>query len=104
MELLKWMIANNRLNDKSISLCEIVSKYKSSIKKLEPHIEKFNDLAVIEKYDDIKDVKSITIRLADAYSIMKDSFIPNNMRCKPCEMEALCAIKEIVNKKMKCND
>lgn len=75
------------------------------LSRLRERIDEFRDLASIEKWEDIQNDPLITDRLQDAYDIlnkayyMREVILPNGkrkkLRCKPCEMEALCAIKEL---------
>lgn len=64
--------------------------------RLSKRISEFEDLAKYSNYQEIKNNKGITDRLQDAWDIMHDTHYPKIWRCRPCEFEALCAIKDIV--------
>jgi len=66
--------------------------------RLRARISEFEDLAEIENWFDIKNQKEITDRLQDAWDILYDRYYLKSFRCQPCEMESLCAIREIVGK------
>lgn len=87
-----WLIANKshimEINDQSINML---------LDRLRPHINDFAYLAKIESYEDIRTNHEITGKLQEAYNIMYQLYYPKELRCRPCEMEALCAIKDIVN-------
>lgn len=71
------------------------------LNRLTAKIQEFKDLAVIDKWEDVKNDRSICLRLQEAHNIMRDCYYPPEFmrkhRCCPCEMEGLCAIKHIVN-------
>ncbi len=67
--------------------------------RLRQVIVEYEDLAGIEDWKLVRRDKAITGRLARAYEIMHELKIPEGLRCEPCEMEALCAIREIVGEK-----
>lgn len=70
--------------------------------RLALHIEEFKDLAEIPDWKQIKDQPEIYERLQEVHNIMHDYYYPKEFlrqyRCRPCEMEGLCAIKHLVKK------
>lgn len=92
-EFRTWLINNKsayfEVNDESEN---------AILDRLRPEIDKFKDLADIEDYYDIRNDRTITDRLQEAYNIMYGIYYPKNLRCTPCEIEALCAIRTIEGK------
>ena len=76
--------------------CQVDDVYEERCKdRLREVIEEYRDLAVIEYWNLIKADREITSRLSRAYEVLHDVVIPKGLRCIPCELEALCAIREI---------
>lgn len=76
--------------------CRVDDVYEERCKnRLREVIEEYRDLAVIDNWDLIKNDREITSRLSRAYEVLHNVVIPKRLRCVPCEMEALCAIREI---------
>ncbi|MBK7360654.1 MAG: hypothetical protein WAT16_05030 [Saprospiraceae bacterium] len=77
---------------------------KVMIDRLVGRIEEFKDLGKMN-WESIKNNRAICSRLQEAHNIMHDYYYPPEFlaihRCKPCEMEALCAIKYIINNGLK---
>lgn len=71
-------------------------KINYSVERLKERINEFADLADIDEYYNIENNPIITKRLQEAYNILYDRVFIS--RCIPCEYEALCTIKEILNK------
>lgn len=70
--------------------------------RLALHIEEFKDLAKIEDWKSISNDPAVYTRLQKAHNIMHDYYYPDlflkQYRCRPCEMEGLCAIKHLIKK------
>lgn len=98
MDILVW-------KDQNVSYSKsFADQHDIMLERLRNQYDFFRDLANITSYDDIKYDVLTTERLQDAYNIMYAKpgarFIEHNgkkykLRCKPCEMEALCAIKQV---------
>lgn len=92
-EFRTWLIANKsayfEVNDQ---------KENELLDRLRPHIDQFKDLADIKDYYAIRKDRAITDRLQEAYNIMYQLCYPKNLRCTPCEIEGLCAIRSIMGK------
>ena len=95
LPLKNWLNRNGFVynNDQA----KIDQAYSLYVTRLTEKISEFEDLASIENWKSIQDDKAITERLQLAWGIMHETIRLKRHRCKPCEMEALCAIKEIVN-------
>lgn len=68
--------------------------------RLAVRIDEFKDLAEIPDWKSVQNNPDVWLRLQEAHNIMHGYYYPPEFlkkhRCKPCEMEGLCAIKTIV--------
>ena len=89
-----WLI-----NNKSHSIEITEQSINLLLDRLRPYIEEYKDLAEIDDWYLVRKDREITARLQNAYNIMHDMFLPKGIRCEPCEIEGLLAIRELAGKK-----
>lgn len=93
MKLIDWLLFKER--------CGIIMQANDQmanlmLSRLKDKIELFREFEGVTDYEVIKNNREKTELLQQAYDIMYNAYHSRIYRCEPCEMEALCAINQIL--------